>query len=123
MDKALRLAVRMFRDHVRPGPRAVVLFTSGPQEITESTDLDGPIKQLEYLNARIYVVAIGPEVPYREVRALVNDSDDVIQIPSFLKLQHELHAIGRHISLTQGEKTGKLAKYELLFKSCSFDLR
>ena len=110
MDKALRLAVRMFRDHVRPGPRAVVLFTSGPQEITESTDLDGPIKQLENLNARIYVVAIGPEVPYREVRSLVNDSNDVIQIPSFLKLQYELHAIGRHISLTQGEKTGMLSK-------------
>ena len=102
MDKALQLAVRMFRDHVGPGPRVVVLFTSGPQLVTESSDLDGPVKQLENLGARIYVIAIGPAVPYREVRSLVNTSDDVIQISSFFELQSELHAVGRYISLTQG---------------------
>lgn len=108
MDKALRLAVRMFRDHYRPGPRAVVLFTSGPQDITEPADLDGPSKQLDQLGARTYVVAIGPEVRYHEVVGLVNTSSDVIQIPSFLRLQYELHAIGRHISLTQGMYEGYL---------------
>ena len=105
MDKALRLAVRMFRDHVRPGPRAVVLFTSGPQNITESVDLDGAVKQLELLGARIYVIAIGNQVRSHEVRSLVNSSDDVIKIPSFFQLMTELHAIGRHIVLTHGKHT------------------
>lgn len=102
MDKALRLAVRMLKDHVKPGPRAVVLFTSGPQSINESADLDGATKQLERLGARIYVIAIGAKVSYREIRNLVNTSDDLIQIPSFIKLQSEIHAVGRHISRTQG---------------------
>ena len=104
MDRALRLAVRMFKDHLKPGPRAVVLFTSGPQDLNTSLSfLERPIKQLANLGARIHVVAIGSKVPYSQVSRLVNSSDDVFQISSFVRLQYEIHAIGRHISLTKGE--------------------
>ena len=103
MDKALRMAVRMLRDHVKPGPRAVVLFTSGPDNVTASYDVDGAVKQLEIGSARIYVVAIGPKVRNYQVRPLVNSSDDVIKISTFLKLYSELHMVGRYIALAQGK--------------------
>lgn len=103
MDRALRMAVRMLRDHVKPGPRAIVLFTSGPDNVTASYDIDGAVKQLEIGGARIYVVAIGPNVRNYQVRPLVNSSDDVIKISTFLKLYSELHMVGRYIALTQGK--------------------
>lgn len=102
MDEALTLAVRMFKDHIKPGPRAVVLFTSGPQDVKASSALEDPTRQLEKLGARIFVVSIGSNVPYSQIRRLVNSSKDIFQIPSFLRLQNEIHAIGRHISLTPG---------------------
>ena len=102
MDKALTLAVRMFKDHVKPGPRAVVLLTSGPQDMNAWSAMEDPIRKLEKLGARIFVVSIGSNVPYSQIRRLVNSSNDIFQIPSFLGLQSEIHAIGRHISLTPG---------------------
>ena len=102
MDRALKMAVRMFRDHEKPAPRAVILFTSGPQR-TNLDQLEEARKQLENLGARIYVIAIGPSVVYREVVRLVNSSSDVIQVPTFMDLQSEIHAVGRHVSLRQGE--------------------
>ena len=102
MDTALQMAVRMFRDHGKPAPRAVLLFTSGPQ-LTDLDQLEAARKRLENLGARIYVIAIGPSVVYREVARLVNSSSDVIQIPSFIDLQSEIHAVGRHVSLVQGK--------------------
>lgn len=102
MDKALEMAVRMFRYHQRPAPKTVLLFTSGPQA-TDGDQLKGPREQLEKLGARIYVVAIGPSVVYRQVEGLVNSSSDVIQVPSFISLQSKIHAVGRHVSLQQGK--------------------
>ena len=102
MDKALEMAVRMFRYHQRPAPKTVLLFTSGPRA-TDGDQLKGPREQLEKLGARIYVVAIGPSVVYRQVESLVNSSSDVIQVPSFIALQSKIHAVGRHVSLHQGK--------------------
>ena len=107
MDKALEMAVRMFRYHRQPAPRTVILFTSGPQATTYVNQLSGAREQLEKLGARIYVVAIGPSVVYRQVEGLVNGSSDVIQVSSFMALQSEIHAVGRHVSLQQG----KLCKF------------
>ncbi|XP_068690493.1 collagen alpha-3(VI) chain-like [Montipora foliosa] len=118
MDRALRLAVRMFKDHLKPGPRAVVLFTSGPQDTNTSLSfLERPIKQLANLGARIHVVAIGSKVPYSQVSRLVNSSDDVFQISSFVRLQYEVHAIGRHISLTKGPRPPFIADIVFLVDS------
>lgn len=103
MDTALQMAVRMFSDHEKPAPRAVILFTSGPQK-TDLDQLEEARKQLEKLGARIYVIAIGPSVVYRDVVRLVNSSSDVIQVPSFIDLQSEIHAVGRHVSLRQGKQ-------------------
>lgn len=102
MDKALEMAVRMFRYHQRPAPKTVLLFTSGPQA-TDGDQLKGPREQLVKLGARIYVVAIGPSVVYRQVEGLVSSSSDVIQVPSFISLQSKIHAVGRHVSLQQGK--------------------
>ena len=102
MDEAFIVAVRMFKDHVKPGPRAVVLLTSGPQAMNAWSALKDPIRKLEKLGARIFVVSIGSNVSYSQIRRLVNSSNDIFQIPSFLRLQSEIHAIGRHISLTPG---------------------
>ena len=102
MDKALEMAVRMFRYHQRTAPKTVILFTSGPQP-TDVDQLKGAGEELKKLGARIYVVAIGPSVVYRQVEGLVNSSSDVIQVPSFIALQSEIHTIGRHVSLQQGK--------------------
>ena len=102
MDDALRMAVRMFR-YRRQQPKTVILFTSGPQA-TDVDQLEGAKEQLEKIGARIYVVAIGPSVVYRQVEGLVNSSSDVIKVPSFIALQSEIHAVGRHVSLQQGKR-------------------
>lgn len=102
MDKALELAVRMFRYQREPAPKTVILFTSGPQA-TDVEQLKRVKEQLEKMGARIYVVAIGPSVVYRQVEGLVNSSGDVIQVSSFIALQSEIHAVGRHVSLQQGK--------------------
>lgn len=102
MDKALEMADRMFGYHQPPAPRAVLLFTSGPQA-TDVDQLKGAREQLEKLGARIYVVAIGPSVVYRKVQEQMNSSSDVIQVPSFIALQSKIHTVGRHISLQQGK--------------------
>ena len=105
MDKALEMAVRMFRYHRQTAPKTVILFTSGPQATTHVDKLKGAREELEKIGARIYVVAIDPAVVYRQVVGLVNTSSDVIQVPSFIALQSEIHAVGRHVSLQQGKLT------------------
>ena len=102
MDDALQMAVRMFRYRRQPAPKTVILFTSGPQA-TDVDQLKEAREQLEKIGARIYVVAIGSSVVYRQVEGLVNSSSDVIQVPSFIGLQSEIHAVGRHVSLQQGK--------------------
>lgn len=102
MDDALQMAVRMFRYRRQPAPKTVILFTSGPQA-TDVDQLKEAREQLEKIGARIYVVAIGPSVVYRQVEGLVNSSSDVIQVPSFIALQSEIHGVGRHVSLQQGK--------------------
>lgn len=102
MDKALSMAVRMFRYHNRVAPRVVILFTSGPQ-LTDLDQLNDIRKQLENLGARIYVVAIGPTVVNSQIARLVNNSGDIIRMLSFMDLQSEIHYVGRHVSLLQGK--------------------
>ena len=101
MDKALLMAVRMFKNHNEVAPRAVILFTSGPHSGTLD-QLKSASKRVKMIGARIYVVAIGSSVDDSQIGGLVNSSGDIRELPSFMDLQSEIHFVGRHVSLLQG---------------------
>ena len=102
MDLALKRAARTFRDHSRTGPRIVLLFTAGPQLPAEADQLRVASKQLKSLGVKTYIIAIGPSVNLFELSGLVNSSNDILQISTFLDLQSEVHAVGRYVSGSLG---------------------
>ena len=98
MDEALNAAKDMLRREKSPARSIVILLTAGRQAPRHQGLLvRDSSKEVRNLGAEIYVITIGSEASFDELRPIVAEPEDIYQLGSFDYLQREAHPIGRDI--------------------------
>jgi len=112
IDKALTMASQVLADS-RPGfPKAVIIMTDGRQtKDPDYTPLDKAAEPLHQAGARVLVVGIGQLISGLELKLMVKDESDVLNITSFDDLVNAASVVaikscqGTRIKTTQLLKT------------------
>ena len=99
MDEALNAASNMLRREKSPVRSIVILLTAGRQsQLHRGLPVRNSSKELRNVGAEMYVITIGSEASYEELRPIVAEPEDIYQVGSFDYLQREAQPIGQDIS-------------------------
>lgn len=104
MDLGLREGGDAMKDARPDVPKVVVLLTAGRQSLSSNL-LPQSVKPLQDLGANIYVVAIGSQPDDQELRPVVKEPGDVLQVSTFDDLTPQTRPIAKHIVNKTGKKT------------------
>jgi len=103
MDLALEAAASVMNQATRDAPKIVILLTAGKQASSNNPlPFRNAIKALTDLGAQTYVVAISSKPDKQELVALVDDRDDIFEVPQFEALLPQTTQISKSIA----EKSG-----------------
>ena len=103
MDLALEAATSVMNQATRDVPKIVILLTAGRQGSSNTPfPFRNAVKALADLGAQTYVVAISSEPDKQELVGLVDDRDDVFEVPQFEGLLPQTTQISKSIA----EKSG-----------------
>ena len=98
MDEALSAATNMLRRETSPARSIVILLTAGRQaQLYRGLRVRDSSKELRNVGAEIYVITIGSDASFDELRPIVAEPEDVYQVGSFNYLQREAQPIGKDI--------------------------
>lgn len=99
IDEALNAASNMLRREKSPARSIVILLTAGRQaQLYRGVPVRNSSKELRNVGAEMYVINIGSEATFEELRPIVAQPEDIYQVGSFDYLQREAQPIGRDIS-------------------------
>ena len=99
VDEALSAATNMLRRETSPARSIVILLTAGRQaQLYRGLLVRDSSKELRNVGAEIYVITIGSDASFDELRPIVAEPEDVYQVGSFNYLQREAQPIGKDIS-------------------------
>lgn len=101
LDKAIERTGDMFEIDNRGGPKISILITTGPNA-QGSIPLSQAIKKMRDMGAKMYIVAVGPNVDDSEMLS-ISHPNDIIKMDDFSSLQTNVQQVGLHISRTYGE--------------------
>ena len=103
MDLALEATASVMKQGRSNVRKVVVLLTSGRQSPTDILDpLSSAVKPLRNLGIQTYVVSIGSEPDNRELTAVVDDSRNIFEVPSFEALSSQTTQIAKTIATIPG---------------------
>ena len=108
MDLALEAAAAVMNQATRDVPKIVILLTAGKQTSTNTPfPFRNAVKALTDLGAQTYVVAISGKPDKQELVTLVDDREDIFEVPRFGVLLPQATRISKSIAV----KSGKLLKF------------
>lgn len=103
LDKAIERTGDMFEIDDRGGPKIGILITTGPNAQEKgSIPLAQAMKKMRDLGAKMYTIAIGPNVDYSEI-LFISHPSNIIKMDDFRSLQTNVQQVGLHISRTHGK--------------------
>ena len=103
MDLALEAAASVMNQATRDVPKIVILLTAGKQGSSNTPfPFRNAVKALTDLGAQTYIVAISSKPDKQELVALVDDREDIFEVPQFQGLLPQTTQISKSIA----EKSG-----------------
>ena len=104
MDKALKLAARMFTNTQRKGPKVVILITSGKQtRESETVSLVEAMHPLSKFDPKVFVVAVARAPSFRKLEPVLNRVHNLVFAPSYANLKERSDPIARYIRINSGK--------------------
>jgi len=95
-DNALKVASDLFEDARNDVPK-VILFITGGKQSRAGQPLQEIAKRIRGTGVNIFVMSVGPNVDYSVLRPVVQNQQDLVNVPSFEKLKHSADELVQHI--------------------------
>lgn len=103
IDNALEMVTRLLSEAGTASSK-VVIFLTGGKHASSGESLGDAMEQLRHHDAKMYVIAIGKQADFQELRSLVGSKEDVLKVLSFKELNSQKTRIASHITEKAGER-------------------
>lgn len=97
MDNAFDIVPDIFKSARNHAPKVAIVLVGGKQD-TVARRLGDVAEKVRNIGAHLFIVAVGHEVDYSELRPAVENQEDMFVVPLFGKLRHHVSGLIKHIA-------------------------